>query len=192
MFNILSIAKSHLENGGKIVTALSPLTAKKEKGWRIMMSFWKMLGERLVKMGREGQVVTTLNSQIVDGKIYIEAGSPVASANFHNLYLGVRAAMILNQSVRERAQGIKLSEIERSSRKTTTRCGGMWNSEAKRKAPSQRRADTSLHNNSPAATTTVQPPPAKVQQPSPAITSEPPPATAGAAVKHTAQAHRRY
>ncbi|VDO22395.1 unnamed protein product [Haemonchus placei] len=135
--DILRIAKSHLENGGKIVTAWSPLTAKKEKEWRIMMNFWRMLDEILVKMGGEDQVVTTSNSRIMDGKIYMEAGSPEASANFHNPYLGVGAAKTLYLSVRERAKGIKLPEIEQSSGTATTRMGGMWNREAKRKAPSR-------------------------------------------------------
>ncbi|VDO25396.1 unnamed protein product, partial [Heligmosomoides polygyrus] len=82
MKEIVDLARSHLDDGGRIVTAWPPVTAPKETKWKSMRKIWKTLDDVIAGYGTEDQVALTASNFVSDNKIFLEAGTPEAAAQF--------------------------------------------------------------------------------------------------------------
>ncbi|KAK5975709.1 hypothetical protein GCK32_009172, partial [Trichostrongylus colubriformis] len=131
---IVKIVKDHVEDGGHVVTAWTPITATNMAKWTSMVKLWKTLDWIFVKLGGN-QVITTASCSLVNDKVFVEAGSPEGTSQFYNAYLGVAAAKQLYCAICKKATKFQLPTLEQSSRTTTRRRGGMWEKDANLERP---------------------------------------------------------
>ncbi|VDO87056.1 unnamed protein product [Heligmosomoides polygyrus] len=122
---IVGIVRSHLEGGGKVVTAWTPITAAKKDSWIAMVPLWRALDAIFIRIGGNEQVVTTASNFMKEGKVFLEAGSPESATQFYNTYPGVAAAKLLYSAITRKADQFRLPELDRSLRTTTPRRRGM-------------------------------------------------------------------
>ncbi|XGW13382.1 hypothetical protein V3C99_000035, partial [Haemonchus contortus] len=123
----VKIAKTHLEEGGRIVTVWTPVTAKTLAEWISMSQLWSTIDATLRKFAGPDQIVTTASNMLCDGKFFLEAGCPETASQFFRLYPGVAAAKYLYENIRCRVPQFQLPflETERSMRTSTTARGGV-------------------------------------------------------------------
>ncbi|VDO37856.1 unnamed protein product [Haemonchus placei] len=97
----VQIAKTHLEEGGRIVTVWTPVTAKTLAEWISMSQLWSTIDATLRKFAGPDQIVTMASNMLCDGKLFLEAGCPETASQFfasqkhRRLYPGVAAAKYL-------------------------------------------------------------------------------------------------
>lgn len=114
MKDIVKLARSHFENGGRIVTAWISVTAAKKARWKSMRQLWKTLDDVCVGFGGENQVFVTASNFVKDDKIFVEVGSPEGAAQFYCSHAGVALAKLLYFVICQRAKKFSLPALERS------------------------------------------------------------------------------
>ncbi|VDL77666.1 unnamed protein product [Nippostrongylus brasiliensis] len=128
--DVINLVKKHIEEGGQVVTAWTPITEQNLPQWRAMMELWKTLDSTFQKFAAAGQMSPTASSTIKDGKLFLEAGCPEGSAQFYRTYGGVAAAKHLYDAIRKKAPNARLPEMASSENvsmgASTPRRGGMW------------------------------------------------------------------
>ncbi|VDP35703.1 unnamed protein product [Heligmosomoides polygyrus] len=72
---IVKLIKLHLQAGGRIITAWTPITAQKEEKWLSMTKLWRTLDDMILKFGGNEQVVVTASNIVKDGKLFVEQNS---------------------------------------------------------------------------------------------------------------------
>ncbi|VDP02071.1 unnamed protein product [Heligmosomoides polygyrus] len=68
---ILKPIKLHLQAGGRIITAWTPITAQEEEKW-LSIKLWRTLDDMILKFGGNEQVVVTASNIVKDGKLLVE------------------------------------------------------------------------------------------------------------------------
>lgn len=137
--DIVKLVKAHLEEGGRVVTAWTPLTAQNLSKWISMSELWKTLDSTFGKFAGPDQMMPTARNMIVDGKVYMEAGCPEATAQFYKAHPGVAAAKHLYEAIRRQVPQAELLELvpDMSMRTSTQRRGGMSEREAHASPPAR-------------------------------------------------------
>lgn len=136
MDDIVKLAKRHLEEGGRIVTAWSPITAQTKDGWMSMVELWKTLDATFSRFATADQMFSTASNVFIEGKLFVEVGAPESSAHYFRAYPGVAAAKQLYECIRRCVPQIKLPElVDRSMRPSTQERGGVSCGEAEMKPP---------------------------------------------------------
>ncbi|VDP46289.1 unnamed protein product [Heligmosomoides polygyrus] len=130
---IVKLAKTHLEDGGRIVTAWTPVTAQNFGKWKAMVELWRILDLTFQKFAGPGQFVTTASNMISDGKVFLEVGCPEGTAQFHRAYPGVASAKHLYEAICKRCPHMELPDLfqDLSMRTSTPGRGGVCGKEAK-------------------------------------------------------------
>ncbi|VDO62575.1 unnamed protein product [Heligmosomoides polygyrus] len=85
---LLKLVRSHLQSGGKLVTVWPPINEKNAPKWKELMDLWSALDSALERIDDGNQVFKTANSITVEGRLYIEAGSPEGSGQFFTSHVG--------------------------------------------------------------------------------------------------------
>ncbi|VDP02199.1 unnamed protein product [Heligmosomoides polygyrus] len=71
----IKLTRSHLQGDGKLVTVWPPINGRNAPKWKLM-ELWSALDSALERIDDSNQVFMTASSITVDGRLYIEAGSP--------------------------------------------------------------------------------------------------------------------
>ncbi|EYB86338.1 hypothetical protein Y032_0281g1262 [Ancylostoma ceylanicum] len=108
---LLKLAKTHLESGGKIVTVWPPVNEKNETKWRAVAELWNTLDDALLKIDVGNNVFTTSSVKIIEGKIFIEAGSPEGSGQFFTNHVGAGVPKYVYEAARKKAVGALLPKL---------------------------------------------------------------------------------
>ncbi|VDP46688.1 unnamed protein product [Heligmosomoides polygyrus] len=140
---VVKLAKKHVEEGGVVVTAWTPVTSQNAVKWSAMIRLWTAMDAVLSRYGGPDHVITTASNVLVDGRVFLEIGTPEASAQFYKPFTGVAAAKQLYECIRLKAPQVKLPALqERSMRPSTTERGGVSERDAGRsyRVPLKRRA----------------------------------------------------
>lgn len=126
--DVVKLMRRHVELGGRIVTAWTPITEEKEAQWRKVMKLWQTIDSAIEAVGGVDQVVLTANTRELEGKLFIEAGSPESACQFYFAYQGVAAAKHLYEVIRKRVPQLGLPDIKQDhglARTPTLKRGGM-------------------------------------------------------------------
>ncbi|EYC32035.1 hypothetical protein Y032_0003g1364 [Ancylostoma ceylanicum] len=141
---LLKLAKTHLESGGKIVTVWPPVNEKNEMKWRAVAELWNTLDDALLKIDVGNNVFTTSSVKIIEGKIFIEAGSPEGSGQFFTSHVSAGVPKYVYEAARKKAVGALLPKLPDSryltSRAMSSPGEGMLGKGGQTGLPAKRRA----------------------------------------------------
>ncbi|VDL70759.1 unnamed protein product [Nippostrongylus brasiliensis] len=121
----------HMQSGGKIVTALPPLSAHNRTKWVVISKLWRTLDETLLASAGVGQMAATASNKIEGNRVFLEEGTPESAGQYYHPYVGAAAAKYLYEVIRRRAPRMSLPDLRRSRslRSATSRRRGMWGGE---------------------------------------------------------------
>lgn len=125
--DVVDLIKKHLDKGGQLITAWTPISEEKEVQWRAMMELWATFDTTVEEFGGPDQVFATANTREIEERIYIEAGCPEAAGQFYFAYHGVAAAKYLYEVIRKRVPQVALPSLKMengSARTPTLKRGG--------------------------------------------------------------------
>lgn len=142
MKRLLKITREHLQNGGKVVTIWPPINERNSAKWRELAELWSTLDNALERIDDGNQVFRTASSVTVDGRLYIEAGSPEGSGQFFTSHIGTGVPKYVYEAARKKAVGAMLPPLPDcrfvTSRAMSTEGAGMLGSGSR--PPLKRRA----------------------------------------------------
>ncbi|VDP44095.1 unnamed protein product [Heligmosomoides polygyrus] len=111
MKRLLKITREHLQNGGKVVTIWPPINERNSAKWRELAELWSTLDNALERIDDGNQVFRTASSVTVDGRLYIEAGSPEGSGQFFTSHIGAGVPKYVYEAARKKAVGAMLPPL---------------------------------------------------------------------------------
>lgn len=105
---LLQLVKAHLIGGGKIITVWPPVNEKNVSKWRDVQGLWSALDGAILRLDDGNQVFVTASSLVVEGKLYIEAGSPESSGQYFSNHVGAGVPKGAYEAARKKAVGALL------------------------------------------------------------------------------------